>query len=89
MDTVPPMTDVSEVLRRFGGAAAVADAFSIPVSTVWNWPWKGFVPAKWHLPLLRLARDRGVELSEDELLSTTSRGPDNAVSPKAIAASEA
>ena len=31
------------------------------------------VPGKWHLALLKVAREHGIDLSEDDLLSTTRR----------------
>lgn len=39
-----------------------------------KWRKRETVPGGWHLLLLDKARKRGVELSDDELLSTTSRG---------------
>ncbi len=39
-----------------------------------KWREREAVPGTWHLPLMRLAREQGVQLSEDDLLSTTSRG---------------
>ncbi len=37
------------------------------------WERRNTVPFRWHVPLLKLAADRGVSLSLDELLSTQSR----------------
>lgn len=38
-----------------------------------KWFQRGGVPGKWHLPLLRVARENEIALSEDDLLSTTRR----------------
>ena len=67
------MTEVSEIVSRFGGPKKLAGALGIPASTVGSWSWLGRVPGKWHLLMKRLAEDRGIELSDEELL-TTRRG---------------
>ncbi|MGI9408424.1 MAG: carph-isopro domain-containing protein [Hyphomicrobiaceae bacterium] len=85
------MTEVSEIVSRFGGPKKLAGELGIPASTVANWPSLGGVPGKWHLKVLRLARERGVALTDDELLNTR-RGnsdPDTEKPPMALAATEA
>lgn len=63
------MTEVSEIVSRFGGPKKLAGELGIPASTVANWPSLGGVPGKWHLKVLRLARERGIALTDDELLN--------------------
>ena len=67
------MAEVSEIVSRFGGPKKLAGELGIPASTVGSWSWLGRVPGKWHLLLKRLAAERGIELSDEELL-TTRRG---------------
>ena len=70
-----PMEAVVSIIERLGGRSALSGEFpELSEKAVFMWERRGGVPGKWHLPLLRLARERGVELSEDELLSTTNRG---------------
>ena len=60
------MSDASEIIARFGGAASLAAEFGLSESTVRNWPARG-IPYRLHLPLLALARRKGITLSEDDL----------------------
>ncbi|WP_375594608.1 carph-isopro domain-containing protein [Algihabitans albus] len=67
------MEQVNEVVRRFGGAAALADELGLGTTkAVEQWIRRGHIPGKWHLTLLEMARDRGVSLTAEELLSATS-----------------
>ena len=52
----------------------LAEELGVKVEARRKWRQREIVPAHLHLKLLRLAPERGIELSEDELLSTTSRG---------------
>lgn len=63
----------SEIIERFGGRDALADALGQRPKTVEQWSRRDRIPGVWHLPLMRLARQQGVSLTDDELLSTTSR----------------
>lgn len=67
-----------DIIRRFGGQKALAEFLSeggrkIGPSAVSNWPLQGGVPGKYHLRILALADEREVDLTGDELLSTTRR----------------
>lgn len=62
----------AEIIERFGGVKALAELLQMSPSGINNWPERG-IPRLRGLELLRLARERGVRLTEDELLSTTSR----------------
>lgn len=61
-----------EIIDSFGGVSALAELLGMSASGIRNWPERG-IPKGRGLQLLRLARERGVRLTEDELLSTTSR----------------
>lgn len=82
--SVAIMSNVSEreplstkdIVSLFGGPSALADALGgIGQTAVSNWSRQngGGVPGKWHLPLLALAEERGVDLTPGDLLSTTRR----------------
>ncbi len=72
-DTLFLMATTTDVIMRFGGFEEMGALLDLSESTIRNWPERG-IPSRVHIRLLRLARDRDVDLSEDELLSTTSRG---------------
>ena len=52
----------------------LAAELGVSVEARRKWRERGIVPSRLHLKMLRLAPERGVQLSEDELLSTTSQG---------------
>ena len=70
------MATAENIVARFGGPSVLGGLLGgVRQNTVSMWVLRGSVPGKWHLTLLRLAREQGIELSADELeLSTTSRG---------------
>ena len=69
------MDGVVSIIERLGGRSALSGEFpELSEKAVFMWERRGGIPGKWHLPLLRFARERGVELSDDELLSTTKTG---------------
>ncbi len=69
------MIGVASIIERLGGRSGLAGEFpELSEKAVFMWERRGGIPGKWHLALMRLAREQGVELSEDELLDTTSRG---------------
>ncbi len=72
-DSLLGMTTTTDLIKRFGGFEEMGALLDLSESTVRNWPERG-IPSRLHIRLLRLARDREIALSEDELLSTTSRG---------------
>ncbi len=75
--------EIRGIVARFGGPSLLGRRLAeylgrpkpISQSSVSMWGTLEKIPDKWHLPLLRLAEIEGIELSEDEL-STTSRGKD-------------
>lgn len=68
-----PVTPGQVVLREFSLAEAAA-ALDIAESTVWRWAQPeakgtgGVVPSRYHLTLLRLARQLGRQLTADDLV---------------------
>ena len=67
------MPTTTDLIMRFGGFEEMGALLDLSESTIRNWPERG-IPSRLHIPLLRMAREQGVELSEDELLSTTKTG---------------
>jgi len=59
--------------ERWRSIAEVAREAGASDWQVNKWKTRRAVPGDWHLKLLAAARERGVALSEEELLSTTSR----------------
>ncbi len=72
-DSLFGMATTTDLIMRFGGFEEMGALLDLSESTVRNWPERG-IPSRLHIRLLRLARDRDVDLSEDELLSTTKNG---------------
>lgn len=64
---------VREIVGRFGGPSALAREIGRTQSAVSNWIAEGAIPDSWHLRLLRLAKEKALPLTEDELLSATNR----------------
>src|SRR5690348_3247630 len=50
------------VIGRFGGQSALAQQLGRRQSTVEHWASTGRIPAKWHQPLMALAREHGIAL---------------------------
>lgn len=50
------------IIRRFGGQSALAALLGKRQSTIEHWAKTGRVPAQWQVPLMSLARERGVVL---------------------------
>jgi hypothetical protein len=55
---------IDAFLAAFGGPKAVAKVFGVGQSAVANWRAKGMLPARLHGRALRLAAERGLELSD-------------------------
>lgn len=62
------MNTASWVISKFGGQSALARLIGKRASTVQHWATAGRIPAKWHIELLRLARERGIDLQPGELV---------------------
>jgi len=56
------MNSAEKIIQRFGGQTALAKALGRRQSTVQHWAKTGRIPAQWHEPLMKLARERGVPL---------------------------
>src|SRR5438876_11444372 len=72
------------VIAKFGGQSALARLIGKGSSTVQYWAMTGVVPARWQAELLRLAAERGIDLSPRDFMPAIS-DPDTqpAVAPEA------
>ena len=69
------MNPATEVLQKLGGPADTARALNVARQAVYRWTWPrerggtgGTIPQKHHLSILRIAKERGVEISADDML---------------------
>lgn len=74
------MNPAEIVISKFGGVRPLARALKIDHSSVSRWAMTkdkrgsdGMVPSKYQAQLLRLAEDRGIDLSASELIFGTIR----------------
>lgn len=61
--------DPVDVITKFGGQSALARLIDKRPSTVQQWATRGSIPSRWHGELLRLARERGVDLDASDLIA--------------------
>src|SRR6476619_3141338 len=59
------------IIRRFGGQSALAALLGKRQSTIEHWARTGRVPAQWQMPLMSLARQRGVILEAKDFVELT------------------
>ena len=64
------------VINKYGGQAALARMIGKGPSTVQHWASSGFIPAKWHAPILQIARDNGIDLSAGDFVQPPSDAPE-------------
>jgi len=62
------MSTARYVIGKFGGQSALARMLGKGPSTVQYWAKGGVIPARWHAQLLQIARDRGIDLSPNDLV---------------------
>ena len=61
-------TRILDVIDRFGGQSSLASALGRTQSTVEHWVKTGRIPAQWHKELLKLAREKGVNLEAKDFV---------------------
>ena len=65
------------VIAKFGGVRPLARLLGLDHSTLCGWQRKapkgsdGLVPSRYHKPLLDLAKEKGIELTPDDLIYGT------------------
>src|SRR5437870_5135302 len=57
------MNPAQLIVDKFGGQSALAELIGKGQSTVQYWTKSGVIPAKWQRDLLRLAREKGIDLT--------------------------
>ena len=57
------MLTAADIIKQLGGAAAIASALDLPLTTVASWSAVNFIPDWRRDALLRLALDKNVALS--------------------------
>lgn len=68
LKTQPAATRADAIISRFGGKRAIAALLNVSPDAVKQWKQRGDIPGKWHLTLLKLARERGIDLSSADLI---------------------
>jgi len=58
-----------QIINRFGGQSSLADLLGRRQSTVQHWVQTGRIPSQWHKPLLKLAREKGIDLQPDDFVA--------------------
>jgi myo-inositol-1-phosphate synthase len=58
-----------QIINRFGGQSALAGLLGRRQSTVEHWARTGRIPSQWHEPLMRLGRERGVNVEAKDFVT--------------------
>jgi myo-inositol-1-phosphate synthase len=64
-----PKSPARRIIARFGGQSALAALLGKRQSTVEHWAQTGRIPAKWHQPLMTLARKEGILLEPRDFVA--------------------
>jgi hypothetical protein len=64
------MNIAEKIIAKFGSQSELARLVGKRPSTVQAWAQKGIIPAKWQSELLRLAQERGLDLSPSDFMET-------------------
>ncbi len=58
-----------QIIDRFGGQSALAGLLGRRQSTIQHWATTGIIPSQWHEPLLKLAREKGINLQPEDFMT--------------------
>jgi myo-inositol-1-phosphate synthase len=58
-----------QIIDRFGGQSSLAALIGRRQSTVEHWANTGIIPSQWQQPLLKLAREKGIDMKASEFVS--------------------
>ena len=64
------MNRAERIIAKFGSQSELARLIGKGASTVQHWAKTGIVPAKWHGELLRIAQEKGLDLSPTDFVDT-------------------
>lgn len=73
------MNNAEMVIAKFGGQTALARLIGKKQGTVYHWAKVGIIPAKWQKIILDLAREKNIDISSSEFISS----PGNKIEPVA------
>ena len=68
---------------KWDAVFVLAQKRGVTLAACRKWQARGFVPGKWHLPLLEEAESDGVSLTRDDLLNPTRLNDEAATSSRA------
>lgn len=69
MRSLSTMQSVSDILDKMDGASAVAKILHLPTTTVASWKSRNSIPVDHWTGLVEAARERGLDLTNDALVS--------------------
>lgn len=64
------MNTAQRIIVKFGGQSAIARLIGKGQSTVAHWAKTGSIPARWQQELLRLATEKGIDLSSSDFMDS-------------------
>jgi hypothetical protein len=62
------MNAAQHIVAKFGSQTALAEALGRPQQTIQYWTKTGLIPAKWHLPIINAATDRGILIDPKDFM---------------------
>lgn len=77
------MNAAQKIIHKFGGQTALAKLINKGQSTVQYWARSGRIPSKWQSKLLKLAQEKGVNLSMADFMNGTIQEKTEITIPKA------
>ena len=63
------MNSIEQIIHRFGGQSSLASLLGRRQSTIQHWVKTGRIPSQWHKPLLKLAREKGINLEPRDFVT--------------------
>ena len=69
------MNPAQNIIQKFGGQSALAFLIGKGQTTVQHWGKTGMIPAKWQPILLKLAAEKGIELSAGDFMASSNYQP--------------
>ena len=77
------MNAAQRIVAKFGGQSTLAGLLGRPQSTVQYWTKAGTIPAKWHMPIMRAAIDRGIALAANDFVAVADEAAATVTPPEA------
>lgn len=80
--------NLKEIISQFGGQAALAALLGVQQSAIAYWVKRGGAPDKWHAQLLALAKDKGIDIKRQDLITASKSTADSALVARLTSTSE-